>query len=183
MFNITIFILDNNSSKQTNLLNLTKNSNRLYEKMIIFPTCINSSRNDKTQSILFAIKSTKLTSSSIPQQTANLAIKTNLNATTPSLPSPSFLTQTSYDCNMDSFKTNMTRKGLILYTETNNLRNLLAKSQSIAKTSASSNGLLCDIKNGKHVNILDYVHSNDQNHINQHINNGNYFLDDKKIYF
>jgi hypothetical protein len=84
---------------------------------------------------------------------------------------------------MDSFKTNMTRKGFIMHVETNNLKNLFANSSlnnnnnnnnctsglnTLNKTSTMSNnfGLLCNIK-------IDYVHSNDHNHINQHINNGN----------
>jgi len=77
-----------------------------------------------------------------------------------------------------------------MHVETNNLKNLFANSSlnnnnnnnctsglnTLNKTSTMSNnfGLLCNIKNAiKHVNIFDYVHSNDHNHINQHINNGN----------
>lgn len=192
---------DNNSIKQTNNLLNSKNS-RLLEKMIVIPTSVDSSSFDKNKTIRFEIKlnnnNNKLTASSIPTTSkttpTSLSISTSSTITpitpTTSLPSSpsSFLNASSYDCNMDSFKTNMTRKGFIMHVETNNLKNLFANSSlnnnnnctsglnTLNKTSTMSNnfGLLCNIKNAiKHVNIFDYVHSNDHNHINQHINNGN----------
>jgi len=166
------------SSKPTNMLNnTTTKSPRVLEKMLFIP--LNCSLNEKNQSIEFAIKlnnkqqqlhpnNLKLTRQ---QQSSNLTV----------FPS-SLSNATTYDCNMDSFKTNMTRKGLVLNVETNNLRNSItllncANNNNNNNNKTTNNGLLCDIKNGnKHVNILDYVHSNDQNHINQHISNGKYLF-------
>ena len=171
------------SSKSTNMLNnTTTKSPRVLEKMLFIP--LNCSLNEKNQSIEFAIKlnnkqqqlhpnNLKLTKQQQQQQqSSNLTV----------FPS-SLSNATTYDCNMDSFKTNMTRKGLVLNVETNNLRNSITllncanNNNNNNNNKTTNNGLLCDIKNGnKHVNILDYVHSNDQNHINQHISNGKYLF-------
>jgi hypothetical protein len=157
------------------LNNTTTKSPRVLEKMLFIP--LNCSLNEKNQSIEFAIKLNNKQQQLHPN---NLKLTKHQQSSNLTVFPSSLSNATTYDCNMDSFKTNMTRKGLVLNVETSNLRNsitLLNCANNNNNNKTTNNGLLCDIKNGnKHVNILDYVHSNDQNHINQHISNGKYLF-------
>ena len=74
--------------------------------------------------------------------------------------------------NMDQFRTRMTEKGVIISAETKTSKSMYRNFATGANNSTSKTGLLLDIKLGKNVNIFDYVHSNDQTHIIQHIQNG-----------
>lgn len=110
------------------------------------------------------------------------------NVTPPSKsPVPIYPPSTAYDCNMDQFMTKMSKKGRIIWAETSNLKfpnvNNASANNTNNLTIPQRNGLLSDFNSGKSVNILDYVHSNDQSHINQHINNGFFKLkkNSKKI--
>lgn len=78
------------------------------------------------------------------------------------------------ECNMDQFKSKMKLDGTIISTEIDRLKNSFCyKSTDSLPTNSTKCGLILDVKMGtKEVNFFDYVHNNDLNHINQHINNG-----------
>jgi hypothetical protein len=72
---------------------------------------------------------------------------------------------------MDQFTTKMSRKGQILWIDSNNLKNSFNNNQPNSNY-AGKGGLLLDIRNSKNFNIVDYVHNNDLNHIHKHLADG-----------
>ena len=81
------------------------------------------------------------------------------------------------ECNKDQFKTKMKSNGSIISAEIDRMKNSFCdmKTETLPNNS-TKNGLIIDVRMGLNVNFFDYVHSNDLNHINQHIQNGIYFL-------
>ena len=130
-----------------------------YETMILIPSKVIS---DKCQTILFAVKYFNKKAQSLVSPSSletSGGVSTNFMANSG---------QNNYDCNMDQFITKMSRDGQILFSKTSHLKSV----NSGLLTFSGKHGLLLDLKDAKQVNIFEYVHSNDQNHINQHISNG-----------
>lgn len=158
------------------VLNKTTNT---FEPMILFPISINT-KTDSQSSIQFAVKKLKNkanTANSIESnQEQQAPISNSPKPTVPAAPATGtvlpfgFFSNPNNDFNMDQFKTRMTEKGLIFSAETDNLKNCFNASDA-SGDGCNRTGFISDIRLGKSVNIFEYVHSNDQNHILQHIQN------------
>ena len=149
---------------------------------------INSSKFDQTKnnSILFTFKINKHPYK-ISSPTSLLTVSTGCSAT--SLVSPvsslspsaqvspySNYPAAAYDSISIKFQTKMTLKGKLLWADLENLKNNF---NFIAKA-----GLLFDAENEKNVNIMEYVHNNDLNHIQKHLSDGKYILNTfSKLFF
>ncbi len=153
-----------------------------YESMIaspVFPKNIsNSSKFDQNlnNSLVFTFKTNKppfkITSpTSLLTVTTGIPVSSSLVSPSSSL-SPSAQISpysnypaSAYDSISVKFQTKMTLKGKILWADSANLKssfNFVAKG-----------GLLFDAENEKNVNIIEYVHNNDLNHIQKHLSDGN----------
>lgn len=100
--------------------------------------------------------------------------------------SPSGVTLPTVDCNMDQIITKITLQGYILSIDSTNFKiwsNSSNNSGNFSKMnySQSKSGLLIDYNHLISTNntqnklkLLDYVHSNDLNHLQKHINDGNF---------
>jgi hypothetical protein len=143
--------------------------------MIVTPAYPKNMSNNN--SILFTIKLNKppfKTSS----PTSLLTVSTVCSTTSSSLVSPvsslspsaqvspysSVYPASAYDSISVKFQTKMTLKGKILWADSANLKNSF---NFVAK-----GGLLFDAVNEKNVNIIEYVHNNDLNHIQKHLSDG-----------
>ena len=132
-----------------------------YETMIMIPSKVIS---DKCQTILFAVKY-------FNKKAQSLVSPSNLETSGASINFTANSGQNSYDCNMDQFITKMSRDGQILFSKTSHLKSVNSGLLTFSAASGK-HGLLLDLNDAKQVNIFEYVHSNDHNHINQHISNG-----------
>ncbi len=171
-----IYVNSSNIEKDTLLK--TSNNLKTFEPMILFPISINgkngqSSSQYYTSSIKFAVKTLKKSDSPIKnsikeQPVSSISLSNSPKQPAISVLSHGFFGNTNNDFNMDQFKTKMTEKGFITSAETENLKNCFSGDSN---SSATTSGFIHDIRMGKAVNIFEYVHTNDQNHILQHIQN------------
>lgn len=169
----------NNNSDSNLLKNMKK-----YEAMVLVP--IKSSHAPKindyqlTESslnITFAIKNLKKNNMSKKAQLSNSSVSSipsispSSNPSSINVISSGFFSNPNNDINMDQFKTKMNEKGFIISAEIDNLKCSFNNISNISNMNSGKTGLFLDIKMGKTPNIFEYVHSNDQQHISQHIQN------------
>lgn len=104
----------------------------------------------------------------------------SLNFESNQVSNSTFLNDT--DCNMDKIRTKIDLQGYIIYLDLSNFKSLSYIRKSIASIkmnySQAKEGLLLDYnhlqssKKSAKLKLFDYVHSNDINHIQKHINDG-----------
>ncbi len=137
-----------------------------FEDVVFIP--INTSRYLESTSITFAVKKFKKSQSIVKSRTAQISSSVSSNLRSIQV-SAGIFKNPNNDINMDQFKTKMTGKGVIFSAETCHLKSSFFNSSTQAINGKS--GLISDLKMDKPVNIFEYVHCNDQNHIMQHIQN------------
>lgn len=146
------------------------NDQKSYETMVFIPIDIISGTSKNSLRITFAVKNFKNSINTFKKEQISAL---SSQSTISNALSSNMFKNSNNDFNIDQFKTKMTDKGLIKSAETEHLKSSFCNSVKPANN-VGKLGLIMDIRLGKSVNIFDYVHSNDQNHIIQHIQNGKF---------